>query len=103
MKFINEDKHKVLMEQVQKALNYYNEFKKTFDKECYIIRTEESKKYSAQLKNETITIKLTHKANNATTQTQVEQQTIENIKSELREPIVLTKEVAHASSRSQIT
>jgi len=112
MKFIKEEEHKVLMEQVQKALNDYNELKKTFDKQCETIRLEETKKYSTQLKNETTTIELTHKANNAATQAQVEQQkkeiqvlqqTIDNLKSELREQRELTKEVAQASSRAQIT
>lgn len=112
MKFIKEDEHKVLMEQVQKALSDYNELKKTFDKQCDMIRSEEIRKYSAQLKNEITTIELTHKANNASTQAQVEQQkkeiqvlqqTIDNLKSELREQRELTKEVAQASSRAQIT
>lgn len=111
MKFIKEDEHKALMEQIQKALSDYNELKKTFDKQCETIRSEETKKYSAQLKNETITLELTHKANNAATQAQVEQQkkeiivlqqTIDNLKSELREQRELTKEVAQASSRAQI-
>jgi hypothetical protein len=112
MKFIKEEDHKALFEQVQKALTDHNELKKSFDKQCDMIRSEEIKKYSAQLKNETTTIELTHKANNAATQAQVEQQkkeiqvlqqTIDNLKSELREQRELTKEVAQASSRAQIT
>lgn len=112
MKFVREDDYKYLTEQVQKAQNDYSELKKSFDKQCDVIRTEEFKKYDAQLKNETTTIELTHKANNASTQAQVEQQkkeiqvlhnTIENLKSELKQQRELTKEVAQASSRAQIT
>jgi len=112
MKFVKEDDFKSLSEQVQKAQSDYADLKKSFDKQCDLVRTEESKKYSAQLKSETTTIELTHKANNAATQAQVEQQkkeiqvlqsTIENLKSELKEQRELTKEVAQASSRAQIT
>ncbi len=111
MKFVKEDDYKSLSEQVQKAQADYLELKKSFDKQCDAIRTEELKKYNTQLKNETTTIELTHKANNAVIQAQVEQQkkeiqvlhqTIDNLKSELKEQRELTKEVAQASSRAQI-
>jgi hypothetical protein len=112
MKYIKEDEHKVLLDQVQKALQDYNELKKSFDKQCDQVRLEESKKYITQLKNETTTQELTHKANNATLQAQVEQQkkeiqvlqqTIDSMKGEIREQRELTKEVAQASSKAQIT
>lgn len=112
MKFIKEEEYKELTEQIKKAVSDYAELKKSFDKQCDLIRTEESKKYNAQIKSETTTIELTHKANNASTQAQVEQQkkeiqvlhqTIENLKLELKEQRELTKEVAQASSRAQIT
>lgn len=112
MKYIKEDEHKSLMEQIQKTLQDYNELKKSFDKQCDQIRTDESKKYNAQLKNETTTLELTHKANNATIHAQVEQQkkeiqvlqqTIDSLKSEIRDQRELTKEVAQASSKAQIT
>ena len=112
MKYIKEDEHKVLLDQVQKAVQDYNELKKSFDKQCDQVRLEESKKYNAQLKNETSTLELTHKANNATLQAQVEQQkkeiivlqqTIDSMKGEIREQRELTKEVAQASSKAQIT
>ncbi len=111
MKFVKEDDYKFLSEQVQKAQNDFTELKKSFDKQCDTIRTEELKKYNTQLKNETTTIELTHKANNAVIQAQVDQQkkeiqvlhqTIDNLKSELKEQRELTKEVAQASSRAQI-
>jgi len=112
MKFVKEEEHKALMEQVSKALQDFNELKKTFDKQCDAVRVEESKKYASLLKSETMTIELTHKANNATLQAQVEQQkkeilvlqqTIDSLKTEIREQRELTKEVAQASSKSQIT
>lgn len=112
MKYVKEDEHKGLTDQVQKAIQDYNELKKSFDKQCDQIRLEESKKYSTQLKNETTTIELTHKANNAVVQAQFEQQkkeiqvlqqTIDSLKAEIREQRELTKEVAQASSKAQIT
>lgn len=112
MKFVKEEEHKALIEQVSKALQDFNELKKTFDKQCDVVRVEESKKYASLLKSETMTIELTHKANNATLQAQVEQQkkeilvlqqTIDSLKTEIREQRELTKEVAQASSKAQIT
>lgn len=112
MKYIKEDEHKSLMDQVHKAVQDYNELKKSFDKQCDQVRLEESKKYNAQLKSETTTLELTHKANNAALQAQVEQQkkeitvlqqTIDSLKAEIREQRELTKEVAQASSKAQIT
>lgn len=112
MKYVKEDEHKALMEQVQKAVQDYNELKKSFDKQCDQVKLEETKKYNAQLKSETTTIELTHKANNAVLQAQVEQQkkeiivlqqTIDSLKAEIREQRELTKEVAQASSKAQIT
>ena len=97
-----------------KAVQDFNELKKTFDKQSDSVRADELKKYQVLLKNETSTmdLDLTHKANNATLQTQVEQQkkeilvlqqTIEGMKAEIREQRELTKEVAQASSKAQIT
>ena len=112
MKFVKEEEHKSLLDQVQKALQDYTELKKSFDKQCESVRTEESKKYQAQIKTENTTLELTHKANNATLQAQVEQQkkeiqvlqqTIDSMKGEIREQRELTKEVAQASSKAQIT
>lgn len=64
------------------------------------------------MNNEIKTMELTHKANNAQLVAQVEQQkkeisvlnsTIENLKNEIKEQRELTKQVAMASSKSQIT
>lgn len=111
MKFIKEDDHKQLTDTVTKALNDYATLKQNFDKQCDTIRTEEQKKYDALLKSEMKTAELQNKATNASLQAQVEQQKkeisvltsqIENLKDELREQRLLTKEVAQASSKSQI-
>lgn len=112
MKFVKEEDYKILQDQVTKAVQDFNELKKTFDKQCDTIRTEESKKYATMLKTELNTSDLTHKANNAQLQAQVEQQkkeiqvleqTILSLKAEIKEQRELTKEVAQASSRAQIT
>lgn len=111
MKFVKESEHKELLDNVQKAIQDYTELKKTFDKQCNQIKEEEKLKYQNQLKNDTLTMDLTHKATNAQLVAQVEQQkkeiailnsTIEGLKSEMREQRELTKQVAQASSKSQI-
>ena len=112
MRFVKEEEYKGLTDNVQKSLHDYTELKKTFDKQCAQIKEEEKTKYQNQLKNDTVTMDLTHKASNAQLVAQAEQQkkeikvlsdTIENLKSELREQRELTKQVAQASSKSQIT
>mgnify|MGYP003387107435 CR=1 FL=1 len=111
-RFIKEEEYKVLTDNTQKALNDYTELKKTFDKQCNQIKEEEKVKYQNQLKSDTLTMDLTHKASNATLMAQTEQQKkeilvlndcINNLKSELREQRELTKQVAQASAKSQIT
>jgi len=110
-RFIKEEEHKTLTDNANKAINDYTELKKTFDKQCNQIREEEKVKYQNQLKNDTLTMDLTHKATNAAITAQVDQQkreiqvlcnTIENLKSELREQRELTKQVAQASAKSPI-
>jgi hypothetical protein len=112
MKFVKEEEHKGLVDQVSKAVQDFTELKKSFDKQSDSVRAEELKKYQVLLKNETSTMDLTHRANNAGLQAQVEQQkkeiqvlqqTIEGMKAEIREQRELTKEVAQASSKAQIT
>ena len=111
MRFVKEDEYKVLTDSVQKAQHDYNELKKNFDKQCNQIKEEEKVKCQNKLDIDTKTLELTHKANNAQLMAQVEQQkkeiqvltnTIENLKSELKEQRELTKQVAQASSKSQI-
>ena len=112
MRFIREDELNEIQSREQKSLKDYEDLKKTFEKQCDAIRSEEIKKYSTQLKTELNTMELTHRANNAQLQAQVEQQkreismlaqTIESLKAEIREQRELTREVAQASSKAQIT
>lgn len=112
MRFIKEEDHKILVDNVQKAVHDYTELKKTFDKQCSQIREEEKVKYQTSLATEKLTMDLTHKATNAQIVAQVEQHkneikllndTLDNLKSELREQRELTKQVAQASSKAPIT
>lgn len=111
MRFGKEEEYKALTDSVQKAVQEYTELKKNFDKQSSQAREEEKAKCQAKLDIDTKTLDLTHKANNATLNAQVEQQkkeilvlnsTIENLKSELKEQRALTKEVAQASAKGQI-
>lgn len=111
MRFVKEDEYKTLNESVQKAVHDYTELKKSFDKQCNQIRDEEKVRYQSKLEADVVTIDLKHKAASAQLVAQVEQQkkeimvlndTIANLKFELKEQRELTKEVAQASSKSQI-
>jgi len=111
MRFGKEEEYKALTDSVQKAVQDYTELKKNFDKQCATAREEERTKYQTKLDNDTKTMELTHKANNAQLLAQVDQQkkeilvlnsTIENLKNEVKEQRALTKEVAQASAKGQI-
>lgn len=106
----NED-HKMLLNNVQKANQELDEIKKSLNDQCAAIKSEERSRYQAILKSELSTLELNHKANVAELKAQVEQQkkeidvlqkTIDNLKHEIAEQRTLTKEVAIASSKSQI-
>ena len=112
MVLIKEDAYQTLNLSKQKAIEDYEDLKKRFDTECNSIRKEEQTKYATQLKNEMSIFELTNKAQNADIKAQVEQQkreievlhnTIVNLKNELVEQRNLTKDVAQASAKSQIT
>ncbi|ARF08266.1 hypothetical protein Catovirus_1_316 [Catovirus CTV1] len=111
MTVIKNEDHKTLLSNVQKANHDLEDLKKSFNDQCNSIRNEEKTKYQLQLKQEVTTLELNHKANIAELKAQVEQQkkeidvlqkTIENLKHEIAEQRTLTKEVAQASSKSQI-
>jgi hypothetical protein len=106
----NEDYQSLLesKKSLQEELKHLNA---NFDSKCKEILDNESTKYKTLLKNEMSIYELTTKANNADIKAQAEQQkreievlnsTILNLKNELVEQRTLTKEVAHASSKSQI-
>jgi hypothetical protein len=112
MILIKQDAYQTLNQLKQKAIEDYEELKKRFDNDCNAIRKDEQTKYTHQLKNEMAIFELTNKAQNANIQAQVEQQkreievlhnTIVNLKNELVEQRNLTKDVAQASAKSQIT
>lgn len=111
MMVIKNDDYKNLISNVQRANQDLEDIKKNFNDQCNNIRSEEKNKYQAQLKLEMTTSELNHKANIAELKAQVDQQkkeidvlqkTIDNLKHEIAEQRTLTKEVAQASSKSQI-
>lgn len=112
MMLVKQEDYAAITAARQKTQQEYDELKKTFDSQCNAVKKEELARYTTLLKNETSMLELTHKANNADVKAQVEQQkreitvlheTITSLKSELSEQRNLTKEVAQASSKSQIT
>lgn len=97
---------------VSKTNTELSDLKKSFDKECDKIKYDEKHKYDVFIENENKLMKLTSDVMNANMKAQVEQQSkeihvlqnqIENLKHELSEQRSLTKEVAQASSKSQIS
>lgn len=88
------------------------ELKKSFDGECNKIKHDEKHKYESIIENERKLMKLNGDVMNADMKAKVDQQNkeiivlqnqIDNLKHELSEQRSLTKEVAQASSKSQIS
>jgi hypothetical protein len=107
----NEDYYKLKndLSNVQKELNDIN---KTFDDRLFKDVEKERQLYLSKLQQESTTLTLNHKAQMAEITAQCAQQkkeiemlnkTIENLKHEVAEQRNLTKEVAIASSKAQIT
>lgn len=112
MLLIKNDEYKVLQDNVSKANKELQTLQQSFTDQCNAIRNEEKNKYNESLKIQNTTSELNNKAIMAELKAQVEQQkkeinvlssTIENLKHELSEQRNLTKEVAQASSKAQIT
>lgn len=109
---IAKEDHAHIIKTNEKLLTDYDSLMAKYESECKELRLDEQKKYTAQLKNEMSIFELKSKAENSEIKAQVEQQkreiemlnrVIENLKTELAEQRTLTKEVAQASSKSQIT
>ena len=109
---IKTDEYTNMQTQVSKTNSELSELKKSFDKECDKIKHDEKHKYDSLLENDRKLMKLTSDVMNADMKAQVEQQNkeisvlqnqIDNLKHELSEQRSLTKEVAQASSKSQIS
>jgi hypothetical protein len=101
-----------LQQNVTKTNGELDTLKKAYDKDMDKIRSEEKAKYTAQLDNEKKILQLNSNLTNAEMKAQVDQQVkeiqvlkqqIESLKHELAEQRLLTKEVAQASAKAQIT
>jgi hypothetical protein len=112
MFLVKDDEYQSLLESKHLLQSELDNLKKNFELKCKEIRDNEKANYVALLKNEMAIYELTTKAQNADIKAQAEQQkreievlnsTIQNLKNELVEQRSLTKEVAHASSKAQIS
>ena len=112
MVVIKSDEYTNLQQLLTKTSTELNDLKKSFDKECDKIRGEEKGKYNTHLENEKKMLKMASDVINADIKAQTEQQIkeiavlkeqIANLKHELTEQRTLTKDVAQASSKSQIS
>lgn len=111
MFLVKNDEYQNLLDTVKSLKEELKNLNTNFDAKCKEILDSESAKYKNLLKNEMSIYELTTKAQNADIKAQADQQkreievlnsTILNLKNELVEQRTLTKEVAHASSKSQI-
>lgn len=101
-----------LQQSVTKSNSELDALKKAYSKDMDTIRTEEKTKYTTMLEHEKKILQLNSNVTNAEMKAQIDQQVkeiqvlksqIENLKHELSEQRALTKEVAQASAKAQIT
>ena len=112
MVVVNVDEYKSLSETITRTNKELDDLKKRFDASCNAIRGEEKGKYDSELKRQYTTQELTFKTQSAEMKAQLEQQKreittlnqqLDTFKSELAEQRNLTKEIAQASAKAQIT
>jgi hypothetical protein len=112
MVLIKSDDLTGLQQSVTKSNGELDTLKKAYDKDMDKIRAEEKTKYTTQLENEKKILQLNANVTNAEMKAQIDQQVkeiqvlksqIENLKHELAEQRALTKEVAQASAKAQIS
>jgi hypothetical protein len=112
MTVIKKEDYNKLQSDISVLHNELGEFKATFESKLHSELEKEKTYYVNKLKHEMSTLDLTHKAQCAELKAQCDQQkreidilnkTIDNLKHEIAEQRNLTKEVAIAGSRAQIT
>jgi len=112
MIIVNQADYSALNDTVTRSNKELDDLKKKFDASCNAVRHEERGKYEAELKRQHTTQDLTFKSQSAEMKAQLEQQkreitslmqTIETLKNEIAEQRNLTKEIAQASAKAQIT
>ena len=112
MRTINLDEHRNLLDSITRVTKELEELKKKFDANCNANRAEERAKFEAELKRQNFAQEQTYKTATAEMKAQFNQQnkeiemlnrTIETLKHEIVEQRLLTKEIAQAGSKSQIT
>ncbi len=112
MVVVKSDDMVALQQNVTKTNGELEALKKAYDKDIDKTRQEEKSKYTTQLENEKKILQLNANVTNAEMKAQIDQQVkeiqvlksqIENLKHELSEQRALTKEVAQASAKAQIT
>jgi hypothetical protein len=112
MRTIKLDEHRDLLESIARVTKELDDLKKKFDTNCNANKAEEKAKFEAELKRQNIAQEQTYKTATAEMKAQFNQQnkeiemlnrTIETLKQEITEQRNLTKEIAQASAKSQIT
>ena len=112
MRTIKLDEHRDLLESVTRVTKELEDLKKKFESNCNANRAEEKAKFEAELKRQSFAQEQTYKTATAEMKAQFNQQskeiemlnkTIETLKQEITEQRNLTKEIAQAGAKSQIT
>ncbi len=112
MRTINLEEHRNLLDSVTRVTRELDDIKKKFEANCAANRAEEKAKFDAELKRQNVAQEQAYKTATAEMKAQFNQQnkeiemlnrTIETLKLEITEQRNLTKEIAQAGAKSQIT
>jgi hypothetical protein len=112
MRTINLEEHRNLQDSVTRVTKELEDLKKKFEANCTATRVEEKAKFEGELKRQNIAQEQSYKTTTAEMKAQFNQQnkeiemlnrTIETLKHEITEQRNLTKEIAQAGAKSQIT
>ena len=112
MKILKQDEYTLQVETIARVNRELEELKKKFESNCNVIRQEEKTKFETEIKRQYASQEQIYKTSTAEIKAQHTQQlkqietlneTIQTLKHEIAEQRLLTKEIAQASAKSQIS
>ena len=112
MKLLNNDEYKLQVDTTAKVNKELDDLKKKFDATLNTVRQEEKSRFDTETKRQldfkeqvykTLTAEISAQLNQQKKEIEILNKTIETLKNEITEQRNLTKEIAQASSKSQIS